>query len=218
MDSVTVLLHRLGVAYVAIMNPVFRVRRDPGGELRELAPAADPAAPADGVERDLDPRPAVAVDERRRGRRGERRCCPTCSPMRGRWRSTPARSMRRWCGLANALDADAGRFPELRPPRRRRTAALARRRALRAARLPAVCGAATVRPAVDPASKLGVMRLRTDVLPQLTGPDDLLVLAQATLPSFLRYGAYPYVVVVRESQRRSSASSTGSSACSPSPR
>ena len=29
MDSVTVLLHRLGVAYVAIMNPVFRVRRDP---------------------------------------------------------------------------------------------------------------------------------------------------------------------------------------------
>ena len=32
MDSVTVLLHRLGVAYVAIMDPVFRVRRDPTGE------------------------------------------------------------------------------------------------------------------------------------------------------------------------------------------
>ncbi len=29
MDSVTVLLHRLGVAYKAIMNPVFRVRRGP---------------------------------------------------------------------------------------------------------------------------------------------------------------------------------------------
>ena len=51
---------------------------------------------------------------------------------------------------------------------------------------------------MDPASRLGVLRLRTDVLPQLTGDDDLLVLAQATMPSFLRYGAYPYVVVVRE--------------------
>ena len=33
---------------------------------------------------------------------------------------------------------------------------------------------------VDPASRLGVLRLRTDVLPQLTESDDLLVLAQAT--------------------------------------
>jgi len=51
---------------------------------------------------------------------------------------------------------------------------------------------------VDPASRLGVLRLRTDAFPQLTGPDDLLVLAQATMPSFLRYGAYPFIVVVRE--------------------
>jgi glutamate dehydrogenase len=36
------------------------------------------------------------------------------------------------------------------------------------------------------------------VLPQLTEVNDLLVLAQATMPSFLRYGAYPYIVVVRE--------------------
>ena len=33
MDSVTVLLHRLGVAYAAIMNPVFHVRRDSAGDL-----------------------------------------------------------------------------------------------------------------------------------------------------------------------------------------
>src|ERR1700709_1073046 len=39
MDSVTVLLHRLGVAYVAIMNPVFRGRRDPTGEVLEMGPA-----------------------------------------------------------------------------------------------------------------------------------------------------------------------------------
>ena len=31
MDSVTVLLHRLGVAYTAIMTPVFEVHRDPTG-------------------------------------------------------------------------------------------------------------------------------------------------------------------------------------------
>lgn len=50
MDSVTVMLHRLGVAYVSIMNPVLRVRRGPGGELLDVAPATDPGAPADGVD------------------------------------------------------------------------------------------------------------------------------------------------------------------------
>ncbi len=72
---------------------------------------------------------------------------------------------------------------------------------------------------VDPASRLGVLRLRTDVLPQLTDPDDLLVLAQATMPSFLRYGAYPYIVVVRENAggQPTRPSSTASSGCSPWP-
>src|SRR6185295_10378903 len=36
------------------------------------------------------------------------------------------------------------------------------------------------------------------VLPQLTEQDELLALAQATIPSFLRYGAYPQIVVIRE--------------------
>src|SRR3981189_2511426 len=45
MDSVTVLLHRLGVAYSAIMNPTFRVRRDTSGQLVDMRPAADPEAP-----------------------------------------------------------------------------------------------------------------------------------------------------------------------------
>src|SRR5882724_6507327 len=49
MDSVTVLLHRLGVAYTAIMNPVFRVRRGHSGELLALEPAAD-APFGDGVD------------------------------------------------------------------------------------------------------------------------------------------------------------------------
>src|ERR1700734_905856 len=38
MDSVTVLLHRLGVAYTAILNPVFHVRRDGAGELIAVEP------------------------------------------------------------------------------------------------------------------------------------------------------------------------------------
>ena len=57
---------------------------------------------------------------------------------------------------------------------------------------------------VDPSSRLGVLRLRADVLPQLTASDDLLVLAQATMPSYLRYGAHPYIVVVREQSREAS--------------
>ncbi len=47
-------------------------------------------------------------------------------------------------------------------------------------------------------SRLGILRFRDDILPQLTDNGDLLVLAQATIPSFLRYGAYPYIVVIRE--------------------
>src|SRR5258708_26825681 len=49
MDSVTVLLHRLGVPYKAIMNPVFRVRRGPSGELLEIEPASD-APFGDGID------------------------------------------------------------------------------------------------------------------------------------------------------------------------
>src|SRR6202011_1901572 len=49
MDSVTVLLHRLGVAYKAIMNSVFRARRGPSRGLLEIQPAA--GAPfGDGID------------------------------------------------------------------------------------------------------------------------------------------------------------------------
>ena len=45
MDSVTVLLHRLGLGYTAIMTPVFEVRRDPTGELQRVEPKAADASP-----------------------------------------------------------------------------------------------------------------------------------------------------------------------------
>ncbi|MEB3035230.1 NAD-glutamate dehydrogenase, partial [Mycolicibacter sp. MYC340] len=45
MDSVAVLLHRLGVAYVGIMTPVFTVQRDSAGELLSVEPrSADGSA------------------------------------------------------------------------------------------------------------------------------------------------------------------------------
>ncbi|WP_029114565.1 NAD-glutamate dehydrogenase [Mycobacterium sp. URHB0044] len=198
MDSVTVLLHRLGVAYVAIMNPVFRVRRDPAGEVVEMRPVADPDAPRDGIDETwihvalspsanaasvseaADLLPKVLADARQVALDG-------------------ASLNATLVGLANALDADHGsHFPSYD---RRDVAALLRWLAdghfvlLGYQRCVVRDGSASV----EPSSRLGVLRLRTDVLPQLTGPDDLLVLAQATMPSFLRYGAYPYIVVVRES-------------------
>ena len=101
-------------------------------------------------------------------------------------------------GLANELDTDPeGRFPG---PDRKDVAALLRWLAdghfvlLGYQRCPVQGGQSSV----DPSSRLGILRLREEVLPQLTDSDDLLVLAQATIPSFLRYGAYPYIVVVRE--------------------
>ena len=38
MDSVTVLLHRVGVGYVGLMHPVMRVRRDADGTLLDVRP------------------------------------------------------------------------------------------------------------------------------------------------------------------------------------
>ena len=39
---------------------------------------------------------------------------------------------------------------------------------------------------------------RTGSRPRLTDDDKLLVLAQSVVRSFLRYGAYPYAIAVRE--------------------
>ena len=196
MDSVTVLLHRLGVAYKAIMNPVFRVRRGPSGELLEIEPASD-APFGDGIDEtwihvqlaeSVDPK---AVEE-------VKRLLPSvlADARQVALDSTSMAAMLR--SLAAELDSDPeGRFPG---SDRKDVAALLRWLAdghfvlLGYQR----CQVGDGQSSVDPSSRLGVLRLRTDVLPQLTESDDLLVLAQATMPSFLRYGAYPYIVVVRE--------------------
>ncbi|MEY2592119.1 MAG: glutamate dehydrogenase, partial [Acidimicrobiaceae bacterium] len=196
MDSVTVLLHRLGVPYKAIMNPVFRVRRGPRGELLEIEPASD-APFGDGIDEtwihvqlaeSADPKALEEV----------KRLLPSvlADARQVALDSTSMAAMLR--SLSVELDSDhEGRFPG---SDRKDVAALLRWLAdghfvlLGYQR----CQVRDGQAAVDPSSRLGVLRLRSDVLPQLTESDDLLVLAQATMPSFLRYGAYPYIVVVRE--------------------
>jgi glutamate dehydrogenase len=196
MDSVTVLLHRLGVAYKAIMNPVLRARRGPSGDLLALEPASA-AAFGDGIDEtwihvqlaeNCDPKALAEV----------KRLLPSVLAD-ARQVALDSTSMgATLISLAAELDSDTrGRFPG---SDRKDVAALLRWLAdghfvlLGYQRCQVGNGDASV----DPSSRLGVLRLRTDVLPQLTSSDDLLVLAQATMPSFLRYGAYPYIVVVRE--------------------
>ena len=198
MDSVTVLLHRFGVSYTAIMNPVFRVRRSPAGELLDMRPPADVGASREGVDECWIHVAARTGRPTARRSPRSRSSCPVCWPTRVRSRSTPVGWQRQCAGWRTNSTADpGGRFPGRD---RKDVAALLRWLAdghfilLGYQR----CSVSDGRASVDLASRLGVLRLRQDVLPQLTHNNDLLVLAQATIPSYLRYGAYPYIVVVRE--------------------
>ena len=196
MDSVTVLLHRVGVAYKAIMNPVFRVRRGAGGELLDIVPSSE-ATFGDGVDETwVHVQLSSAVD--RRALAEAERLLPRVLAD-ARQVALDSQSMGATLrGLAAELDSDTGR--RFRSVDRKDVAALLRWLAdghfvlLGYQRCPVRDGQATV----DAASRLGVLRLRQDVLPQLTNKDELLALARATIPSFLRYGAYPQIVVVRE--------------------
>ena len=197
MDSVTVLLHRLGVAYKAIMNPVLRVRRSPTGELIDIQPVTEAPSSQDTIDEawihvqlsdSVDPKVLAEV----------RRLLPSVLAD-ARQVALDSRAMSgTLLGLANEIDTDPeGRFPGAD---RKDVAELLRWLAdghfvlLGYQRCPVHDGESTV----DMSSRLGILRFRDEILPQLTDGDDLLVLAQATIPSFLRYGAYPYIVVVRE--------------------
>ncbi|HTM85956.1 MAG TPA: NAD-glutamate dehydrogenase, partial [Mycobacterium sp.] len=199
MDSVAVLLHRLGVGYVGIMNPVFTVHRDAAGNLVSIAPTdaatAGHIATTDAetwihvqLAPDVDPRvlaeaervlPAVLADVRQV--------------------SADATAMiAAVTGLAERIDTDPDHHFDT--PDRRDVAALLRW---------LVDGHFVVlgyqhgavhdgQVDVDEGSRLGVLRLRKAARARLTADGRLLVLAQATVPSYLRFGAYPYIVVIRE--------------------
>ncbi|WP_445166100.1 NAD-glutamate dehydrogenase [Mycolicibacterium sp. Dal123E01] len=197
LDSVTVLLHRLGVAYIALMNPVFRVRRGENGELLDVRPITDDAADSQGIDESwihVQLSPSV---NRKALAEAERMLPMVVADARQVVLDSAALSAALH-NLARDVDNDSGeRFVG---SDRADVANLLRWLSegnfvlLGSQDCTVGNGAATV---VE-SSRLGVAKLRTEVLPELTGPSDLLVLAQATMPSFLRYGAYPYIVVIRE--------------------
>ena len=197
MDSVTVLLHRLGVAYVGIMNPAFEVHRGPGGELLDIRPATPGAEDSTATQETWIHIQLAPTVDRRTVAAAERLIPKVLNDSRQVGFDSAAMTAE-LLDLAKALDGDdTDRFPG---PDRHDVADLLRWLAdghfvlLGYQRCPVHDGQASV----DVSSRLGVLRSSGDVLPQLTNSTDLLVLARATIPTYLRFGAYPYIVVVRE--------------------
>jgi glutamate dehydrogenase len=197
MDAVTVLLHRLGVAYVAIMNPVFDVRRNGDGDLLSVEPKTDGA----GTER-LDETwihvqlsPSVNHDALADAERllpgvlnDVRRVVADATAMIGALND-----------VAEDLETDRdGRYSS---PDRPDVAALLRWLAnghfmvLGYQRCPVRDGRVS---GEEASNSLGVLRRRKRSRPRLTDDTKLFALAQTTVASYLRYGAYPYVLAVRE--------------------
>ncbi|TXI43023.1 MAG: NAD-glutamate dehydrogenase [Mycobacterium sp.] len=190
-DSITVLLHRLGVGYLSLTHTSPVVTRDADGVLIGVD-TGGPAIPESWITADLShPVNWRALAE-------VVRLLPMVVADARQVTADSAALTNSVRDLADAMDADNGvRFPQ---PDRADVAAVLRwmleGNFVVLGALRCTVGAGEAR--ADEASRLGVARLRTEVLPQLSTPDELLVLAQATMPSFLRYGAYPYILVVRE--------------------
>ncbi len=195
MDSVTVLLHRLGVGYDAIMTPVFEVHRSPTGELVSVEPKAGDASPYVGeawiyvhllpfVDHD-------ALDE-------VARLLPKVLADVQRVATDAAALIATMAELAAAIDSDAQRH--YAAPDREDVAALLRwlgnGNFLLLGYQP--CRVRDGLVIGDGSSGLGVLRARSGTRPRLTDDDKLLVLAQAAVGSYLRYGAYPYAIAIRE--------------------
>jgi glutamate dehydrogenase len=194
MDSVTVLLHRLGVAFLAIMNPVFDVHRSPAGDLVSVEPKSGghEAVEETWIHIQLSPsvnRDALATAER---------LLPGVLIDVCRVAADSAAMIATLNGLVEDLQADRdGRYPG---PDRQDVAALlcwladGNFMVLGYQRCLVQDGIA----AADESNSLGVLRGRINARRELTDDDKLLMLVQASVPSYLRYGAYPYIVVVRE--------------------
>jgi glutamate dehydrogenase len=193
MDSITVLLHRLGVAYTAVMYPTMQVRRLPDGSLADVRPAEAGATATEESWIHIE----LADTVNQRALTEAVRLLPMVVADARQVAQDSAALSASLLQLAHDIAADDGtRFPGAD---RMDVSYLLRWLdihfvLLGAQRCTIVDGVATA----DESTRLGVARLRTEVLPELSEPGETLVLAQATMPSFLRYGSYPYIVVVRE--------------------
>ncbi|BBX62516.1 NAD-specific glutamate dehydrogenase [Mycobacterium saskatchewanense] len=195
MDSVTVLLHRLGVAYAAIMTPVFDVRRDPAGDLQSVEPKPADASQYVGeawihvqLEPSVDSKGLVEVE----------RLLPKVLSDVQQVASDASTLISTLCDLASEVEANAGgRFSA---PDRDDVAGLLRWLADGNFLLLGYqrCRVHDGLVSGDGSPGLGVLRTRAGSRPRLTDDDKLLVLAQSVVGSYLRYGAYPYVVAVRD--------------------
>ncbi len=195
MDSVTVLLHRLGVAYAAIMTPVFEVRRSPTGELLSVEPKPPDASQYVGeawIHVQLSP----SVDSK--GLAEVERLLPKVLADVQEVASDAASLVAALCELAAKVEENPG--DHFSAPDRDDVAALLRWLADGNFLLLGYqrCRVHEGLVSGDGSPGLGVLRTRTGSRPRLTDDDRLLVLAQSVVGSYLRYGAYPYAIAVRE--------------------
>jgi glutamate dehydrogenase len=195
MDSVTVLLHRLGVAYVAILNPVFQVRRNAAGDLLSVEPKNSDSTAIDETWVHVQLSPSV---DRTALQEAERLLPGVLADVR-RVAADSAAMIATLNDLANEVETGAnGRYSG---PDAGDVAALLRWLAdghftlLGYQRCPVRDGLVS---GDEASTSLGVLRRRRSSRPRLTDDTKLLALAQTTVASYLRFGAYPYVIAVRE--------------------
>ncbi|TVS84785.1 NAD-glutamate dehydrogenase [Mycobacterium helveticum] len=195
MDSVTVLLHRLGVAYAGIMTPVFEVRRSPEGDLLGIGPKPPGASPYEGeawIHVQLSP----AVDTKALAE-VERLLSKVLADVQ-QVASDASELIAALEGVTAAVEANTdGHFAA---PDRDEVSALLRWLAdgnflLLGYQRCRVHGSEVFG---DGSRGLGVLRTRTGSRPRLTDDRKMLVLAQSVVGSYLRYGTYPYAIAVRE--------------------
>jgi glutamate dehydrogenase len=195
MDSVTVLLHRLGVSYTALMTPVFEVHRSPTGELLSVEPKA-PDAPQYVGEAWIHMQLSPSVDSKALAEVA--RLLPKVLADVQQVATDAAALIATLCDLA--ADVESNAHDHFSAPDREDVAALLRWLGDGNFLLLGYqrCRVHDGLVSGDGSPGLGVLRTRTGSRPRLTDDDKLLVLAQSVVGSYLRYGAYPYAIAVRE--------------------
>src|ERR1700737_1484288 len=195
MDSGTVLLHRLGVAYAAILTPVFQVRRNADGDLLGVEPTTSDSGAIDETWIHIQLSPSVDPTALREA---ERLLPGVLADVR-RVAADSAAMLAILNDLANDVETNAGgRYPG---PDSGDVATLLRWLAdghftlLGYQRCPVRNGRVS---GDEATTSLGVLRRRKRSRPRLTDDTELLAVAQTDVASYLRFGAYPYVLAVRE--------------------
>src|SRR5271155_5628986 len=195
MDSVTVLLHRLGVAYLAIMTPVFHVRRDGAGDLLAVGPKD---SGGDGIDETWIHVQLVPSVDRNALHEAERLLPGVLADLR-RVAADSTAMIAVLNELAHDVETNAnGHYPGANNGD---VATLLRWLADGHFTLLGYqcCPVNDGRVSGDAATaSLGVLRRRKGSRPRLTEDHELLALAQTDVASYLRFGAYPYVFAVRE--------------------